>query len=284
MKSIKYIIAFFGCFMLFASSAFSQEGEVEMRRTRSSFEFFKEASGAKHLRVKIFTKDGPNLYPIYNNPINFYLQLDSTEKLLATVNTDEEGIANLYIKSDFKLDTIEGGFYSFMFEFEGNDTCEAESDFLDVKNLEISYEYVEDTANGNQIIVSITDDFGNPIPDENLIVYVDRMHSKFPIADDFTDEDGQITADFPMDLPGDSVGNLSITYKVAESFDYGTVYAKDTVKWGIPVDYSEETKFRALWSDYTPMWMLIAIAIVLLGAWTHFFIAIYHIIKMKRSV
>lgn len=282
MKSINYIIRFFACLMIFSNSSFAQVDEVEMQRTRSDFVFVKEASGAKKLQAKIFTKDGPNFYPIYNSPVNFYLQLDSNDKLLATVNTDDKGIAKLYIKDGYKLDTISGGYYSYMFEFEGNDTCKAASDNIEVKNLNISYEYAQDSAS-KTIEVQLTDDFGNPAPMENLIVYVERMHSLLPVKDDFTDDEGKMTVDFPTDLPGDSTGKLNIVYKVMDSFDYGTVYAKDSKQWGLVVDYSTEISSRSLWGKNAPLWMLIAISIVLLGAWTHFFIAIYHLFKMRKA-
>ena len=47
-------------------------------------------------------------------------------------------------------------------------------------------------------------------------------------------EDGEGTIDFPVTLPGDSIGNLQIIAIIEESRKYGTVEAISIKDWGKP--------------------------------------------------
>ena len=108
------------------------------------------------------------------------------------------------------------------------------------------------------------------------------MFSLLPIIEDFSDEEGKLISDFPNDLPGDSVGNLTVIVSIIESDEYGTVEKQKTIDWGIPVDFSEAETPRALWTDEAPIWMAWAVYVILAGAWLNFMYAVYKVVKVKR--
>jgi len=59
---------------------------------------------------------------------------------------------------------------------------------------------------------------GVPIEELDLYFFVQRTFSLLPFGDAFntTDENGEVTVEFPGDLPGDEAGNVTIIVKIME--------------------------------------------------------------------
>ena len=70
------------------------------------------------------------------------------------------------------------------------------------------------------------------------------------------------TIEFPSDLPGDKEGNLVIIAKIEENATYGNVEKRETIKWGLPTDYSVPVTHRALWTKIAPQWMIYTLSVL----------------------
>ncbi len=252
-------------------------------RTRSDFSYTKLTDGTKVLKVKVFTKQGPVFNYINNGNIQFLTSNDTAEIDLGTLQTDEDGKVALYIDKGYVIPMDETGNMHFMFRYDGNDSCQETDDELDVLDLNINYELVMDEDSLYFVNAALTDALGNPVIDEEVFIRVKRLYSYLPIESTISDEEGNVSVQFPSDLPGDSLGNLQISVIVKESGQYGTVEAIVISDWGIPVDYSEHEVGRALWAKAGPLWMLIAIYIVIFGAWSQFCVALYFLFKMRNA-
>lgn len=284
--SIFHKFIWLAAFAMLAMPSFSQEDvaeEIELKKTRSDFIYNRLANGNRHLSAKIFTKEGRNFYYLSNNEVKFILRGDTAEIELGTVLTNDQGIADLFIEKDYSLDTNAYGSYTFAFTFDGNDTCKSVDEELDIRDLNIAYEFTDDGEGYRTVAITLTNDIGAFAAEQEVYVYVKRLYSLLPIGDDWSDDDGFVEIEFPNDLPGDSLGILDVVIKVQESDDFGTVTVSEKIPWGIAVDYSEPEAVRALWAQNTPLWMVIAISIVLIGAWSQFTVAIYHLFKMRKS-
>ena len=104
---------------------------------------------------------------------------------------------------------------------------------------------------GNKYIIAKASDFdhdsiGAPIEEIELYVYVERTFSLLPIGDRFneTDENGELTIEFPSDLPGDTTGLVNIIVKIEDADEHADTSFSKTINWGVPlvVDKSENNE------------------------------------------
>ncbi len=114
-----------------------------------------------------------------------------------------------------------------------------------------------------------------------MTVYVPRMFSLLPIGELTLDEAGTASIEFPSDLPGDKEGNYAVVAKVEENAIFGNVEKRETIKWGLPTDYSIPVTHRALWTTIAPRWMIYSLSILLAGVWGHYLYAIISLIRIK---
>lgn len=158
-----------------------------------------------------------------------------------------------------------------------------------MKNAKVSLSFSEEDG-VKKITALAVEEEGTPIEDLELSFYVQRTFSLLPIGGYFntTDENGEVTVDFPGDLPGDSIGKVKIVVKLLESDLYNDLTVDASKNWGVItiVDQSEEE--RSLWaaSANAPIPLVIATGAMIVGIWIVFWFIItelYKVSKIKES-
>jgi len=131
------------------------------------------------------------------------------------------------------------------------------------------------------------DSIGAPIEEIELYMYVQRTFSLLPIGDRFneTDENGELKIEFPIDLPGDTLGLVNVIAKIEDADEYADTSFSKTIDWGIPLVIDKSETKRALWaaSASAPIPLLILTNSLILVVWGIIFyicLKIYHISKM----
>jgi len=147
--------------------------------------------------------------------------------------------------------------------------------------VSIDFTEVEDSKT---IIATAVDQEGIPIEDLELYFYVQRTFSLLPIGDDFyyTDEEGIIEVEFPLDLPGDENGNVIIVTKLIESDIYNDLTIEKTKNWGIPIEIEDQkNEKRSLWAAAAnaPMSLIFIVSALILSVW---YIICYILYKLYR--
>ena len=119
-------------------------------------------------------------------------------------------------------------------------------------------------------------------PEVEVNVYVQRLFSLLPIGKGYTDEQGEFSIDFPVDLPGDSLGNVTIISKITENEMYGNLESQEVVNWGIPVQKNHALGERELWSARAnaPYYIVLIVNIILLVVWGYIYYIIYQLIRI----
>ena len=202
---------------------------------------------------------------------------------LASVKTDEKGIARLPLGSGIRLDLENDGSWAFSSEFKGNDTIEAATSAIKVKDVRLEMT-VSDTDSVKTIILkAVTSEKGKelPVSGEAVKIYVPRMFSLLPLGEVTLDEKGTGSLESPADLPGDTVGNITIISRFEDHPVFGNVERRMVQKWGVPTNYSVPVTHRALWTKTPPMWMIITLSILLTGVWGHYLFAVISLIIIK---
>jgi hypothetical protein len=173
--------------------------------------------------------------------------------------------------------------WAFSSEFKGNDTVEAGTSEITVKDVRL--EMLLSVADSIKTITvnAFTSESGKekPVSGEAVKIYVPRMFSLLPVGELTLDESGTASVEFPSDLPGDKEGNLTLIAKFEENPTFGNVEKRQTLTWGVPTNYSVPLTHRALWTKTAPKWMIYTLSVLLAGVWGHYLFALISLIRIR---
>jgi len=267
--------------------AFSPEllsQEATMISPYIQISYLKNTDDQRILQTSLtYSKDRMEL-PLPGMEISFFNGTDKKE-LLKTAVTDSKGIARFEVPSDMALVSESGGSWAFSSEYAGNDTIEAGTSEITVKDVRL--EMILSLADSVKTITvnAFVKENGieKPVPGETVKVYVPRMFSNLLIGELTLDDAGTSTLEFPSDLPGDKDGNLIIIAKFEENETFGNVEKRETLNWGLLTDYSVPVTHRALWTKTAPKWMIYSLSVLLAGVWGHYLFAIISLIRIRMN-
>ena len=254
-------------------------------RTRMKVYYEKLSNNNRKISMELTQGRGKNTTGVENAEIELSTFKDDTIMKLASVFTDANGQRELIIEAGYKFPLDEDGYAVINAYYIGNDSLQSARQaikFLDL-NVDIAFEVIDSV---NHIIVSVyeLDTLGKkkPVEGVDLNIGVERLYSILYLEKTETDDAGKGSLEFPGDIPGDSLGNVNIIVKITDNDDYGSLTKAAKVNWGTIVDYSDTGSGRSLFGDEAPMWMIIAVFIILAGAWFHFILAITRVLKMRK--
>jgi hypothetical protein len=254
-------------------------------RTRLKVYYEKLSNNDKKISIELVKGSGKNMAGVPNAELCLTTYNEELEIVLESINTDVNGKAALIIEEGYKFPLNAEGYAVIYVCFEGNDSLRAVNKkvlFLDL-NVDISFKVI-DSVNHIVVYGYELDSLGEKTPIEgiDLNIGIERLYSILYLEKLKTDEDGTGTLEFPNDIPGDSTGNLNVVVKINDHDDYGSLTKSANVKWGTIVEYNNTTFGRSLFGEEAPMWMIIAVFIILAGAWFHFIFAITKVLKMRK--
>ncbi|MHC1705342.1 MAG: hypothetical protein AB9846_15655 [Tenuifilaceae bacterium] len=248
------------------------------------FQYFKNTDDQRSLKATLTYTESRNDVPLQNMEVVFYT--GSKKEELAKVNTNEKGVALFNLPNDLVLPIDKDGVWYFSAEFAGKDSIEATtSDDISIVDfhLEMNLELIDSVKTILLKAYTINNSKAIPLADESINLYVKRMFSLLMVGDGTFDEEGNLSIEFPNDIPGDKDGHIEIVARIDEHPTYGTVDKRLSSDWGIPSRYQPPTTHRALWTKGAPTWMIVALTIMLTGVWGHYLYAIICLIRIKRS-
>ncbi|MEP1095581.1 MAG: hypothetical protein ABJG78_10750 [Cyclobacteriaceae bacterium] len=204
---------------------------------------------------------------------------------LATLSTDSLGEAVLFIEANYTFPKNEDGYSVIDLKYPGNDSLRSAKkkiEFLDL-NIDLTLDIIDSVKYVEVLTYEIASD-GNrtPISEVGINFGVERLYSTLYLEEVDTDDDGVAIMEFPNDIPGDSIGMITVVVMLEDHDDYGTVTKSSDISWGTPVDYSIVSNGRSLFGDSAPLWMIISVAVILSGAWFNFLLAVYKVYRIKK--
>jgi hypothetical protein len=265
-------------------TSFSMAQSKESTRLRSYF--YIHSNGDRQVSFLLTAGRGRNTQMVDNAVLDVEIDLGDSTLFLTELITDEEGAADLYIESGYKLPADEEGITTILASYGGNDSLRSVSTDIEVKDvfIEMSFD-IEDSVKILTVQANEYNPDGEMVPVEELdiTIGVQRLYSVLSIDDVETDEDGVGILEFPDDIPGDSIGMITLVATIDEHDYFGTVTKSQSVNWGNPVSYEVKPLPRQLFSDEAPLWMIIGVFIAIVGAWYHFFLSIFKLYKLKKA-
>ncbi len=146
-----------------------------------------------------------------------------------------------------------------------------------IKGLTLDF----DTSNGNiKVQLQAVDEMGNPANAKNVKVniYVKRAFGDFLINTKKTDGQSVAVEQFPLDLPADTNGYVTVIATV----DGTTISASKEVKFGEKTHYKNPLDEPSLWGprDNAPLWLKLTYILVVLGVWLTIGWAVFQIFRI----
>jgi len=289
MKKIKsgFILAVILFSGLIKANAQTDADTTEPFTTVLRFTCVSTSDDSIQLKSVVSVKHEEGSTNLFNAPVSFYsIETDGDVKI-GVVKTDVHGTAvlkipsrNTYLRNDQQMLSLKA-------VYDGDDKYEAsESEFgLKPAKLKVSF-YEEDSiryvkVEGTQLNADGTE---TSIGAVDVIVATPKMLSMLKLAEIALDSTGIGTAEFPLDIIGDSLGNLTVVASIEENDIFGNVTGSADNKWGLQKHLiSPDRPSRELWTPIAPLWMIITLIIMLLGVWGHYVYAIVQLVMIKKS-
>ncbi len=289
-SAYKYFLSFFIFLMAFLAMPFSnliaQESEDERPepiRSRLSLSTTQYSGDSIELSALLRAKIDGVYQKIDNAKIEF-LTIDSEDEILLGENiTSTLGTAKIAISAK-EIENDEDGYLYLIARFEGNEELKESDDEVSILKAGIVMNpVIEDSV----FILKISATAPNadsifPLADADVSIYVKRMIGRLKVAEETTDENGEIAIEFPSDLPGDDKGNLYITAFIEDFEEYGNLAANGVQSWGKPVSHELKELPRTLWSPNPPIWMVVTFFVLMAAVWGHYAVILSKLFKMRK--
>jgi len=220
-----------------------------------------------------------------NAAVEFAASSGDTRQVLGTAKSNQEGIARLAVPAG-SLPASRDGVLNYSATFAGSSTYPSAEGSFSAKPaiLRLSFS-VEDSIRVLQVTATQKNEKGGetPIPNETVLIYVPRLFSLLKVGEITLGEDGTGTFEFPGGIVGDTLGNLTVVARIEEHDLFGFAQGQNDINWGVHKQFFKaEAPSRELWTPIAPLWMIIALIIMLAGVWAHYFYAVYELVMIKR--
>ena len=284
MNNLNRNIAILGILTLITlGDALAQK--TKKKTTRIAVEYVKNPDQTESLVATLRVKD-PKYIALSDVIVQFYSVYDTSKVLLDKIRTNLDGEAIFLLEDNPKILKDTSGVMSFEVEYLGDKLKKSSNKKLSVKqaNLELSFFQKEDVKSIEVSASEIGAD-GELIPIEGIKLqfYIKGTFSLLNFAKEETDEYGIAQVEFPVDMPGDTAGVLTIVVKVEENRTFGTIVSIGKMNWAVQLQPMRE-KQRGLGDTDAPLWMVYTLIILLSAVWFHYFYVVFLIIKIRLAV
>jgi hypothetical protein len=256
--------------------------KTKKKTTRIALEYIKNHDKTESLVATLRVKD-PKYIGLNNVIVEFYSVYDTSKVLLDKIRTNNKGEAIFLLEDNPKILKDTSGVMSFEVEYLGDKSRKESRKKVSVKqaNLDVSFFQKEDIksieVSANEIGLD-----GEPIPIDGITLqfYIKGTFSLLNFAKEKTDENGIAKVEFPVDMPGDTAGVLTIVVKIEDNKTFGSIESRGKMNWAIQLEPTKDRQ-RGLGDTDAPLWMVYTLIILLSAVWFHYFYVIFLIIKIK---
>jgi len=251
---------FIFCFTSITTSA------QKKQKAYMSMEYKQIVNEYRLIEVTIRTRIDGKFQAIPNAPIEIIMVSEDDESVITTINSDENGFANLAIDKNYSYFKDDEGKYTIKAVYKGNDTYKKANKKIKARDLFINGDFV-DKDSIKTIYISalelIQDSMIIPEKEIGYEVFVDRLFADLKLASgDIVNGKAQLT--IPNDIPGNNEGNIKLIILIDEK-DYQTVELSKTIDWGTPLVKEVNKRKNAATISYVAFMIASIIVIAVFG-------------------
>ena len=245
--------------------------------------YTKLTDGSKKIDISLQAKEEKKMVQIEGAEIRVYVLVDTARTEIAKLTTNYKGETSLKIPGDKILPVDKQGNSKFLVEYSGNSKYSKSSANFQVKDVFLDIQLSKDSSKTISAFVYELNAKGEKvfIKDVDLVFTVKRLFCLFPIGTGKTDPAGNCSATFPLDMPGDTTGKVSVVVRIQDSDTYANVEKSENADWGKHLVIESRPK-RGLGDTDAPLWMVYTLIILLSGVWFHFLYVIFIIRKINK--
>lgn len=287
----KYLPALF-CLLYMPVLAFAQTDSTEeassgKAETSMELVYTKSNNRTKILTATVKTKVDESWVGAKGANVSFYQKEVLPENLLGNATSNGKGIAVLVVpEGKISNATVAN---TFVAAISDDNTYEDNEEPIEISEADFVMTLdEEDSVRQVMVVLQAPDADGNmtPVAETEVYLYVQRLFGLLPLSADpeTTDENGEVTVEFPADLPGDTEGNLIIVARVEDHELYGNLEFKRKINWGVPLVIDPDRDNRQLWSSRAnaPLYLIIIVNTMLIGIWGVILYIIYQVFQIKK--
>ncbi|MBI4930620.1 MAG: hypothetical protein HY841_07650 [Bacteroidetes bacterium] len=290
------VLLFVSVFVLMNNKAMSQDKKEESSKLSVIMNVSSKISdGIKTVKVQVSRKENKKLISVEDlkSPVTLYLNevkksdpADGTG-LIGSLMLNEDGEGVFEFPEKFNKLTSALHEFTFIAKIESDpvyDDAEEEITISDAK-IEIKYSGEDSIKTTSAILYEWKDSAFVPVPEAELKLSIKRTFSLFPIGEEgaVTDGKGELSAELPLDIPGNPDGTITIVASVIDHETYGTVESTKKVEWNV-LPKMNEAMGRTLWSTAgnAPIPLVIACCSIIAVIWGTLFYLIFQLVKIKK--
>ncbi len=155
--------------------------------------------------------------------------------------------------------------------------------FAQEKEAKLSISFTKvDSVNVCKALVTSED---KPVKEVSVKLYVHRLFGLLPIGDAVsTDENGISTFNFPMDIPAESNGKLTVIAKVEDDDNYGSFETKEEVNLGVikvATDADKNERSLSASRERAPIYFMVTSDLIIAGIWGTLIYIVFQVFKIK---
>ncbi|MFN3841426.1 MAG: hypothetical protein ACK4RF_12045 [Cyclobacteriaceae bacterium] len=226
------------------------------------------------ITVSVKTKKGRKFEPVEGAVINIFFMEESAEGFMGRVKTNSLGLASLPLPEQKRTAWMSLPTVTFLATLTGSDKFEDASEEIEIQKARIELNLTEEDSvrTITAKVKALEDSAWIEVPDVDVKLMVMTTLAGLPVGEDevyTTDESGEVSAEFTLEIPGDAQGMIQIGAKIEDHELYGNIMTTQPIAWGIPTNYRSTFNERTLYAtrDKTPLWLLIFPNLIIAGVW-----------------
>jgi molybdopterin-containing oxidoreductase family membrane subunit len=250
-------------------------------KTVLSLEYLNK-DGTKILIGKLSAKKEGKYAPVEGMKLNFSYISGKERKMIGTEETEANGKTMIEIPNEIMGSGGNKGIYSFESSYAGSGNYLSSSASVTIKNASMALSFFRKDTD-KQVICKVWEIGKNgdqiPVNDLKIQFYVPRTFSLLKVGEG-TLADGSASIDFPVTLPGDSAGMLTVVSKIEDNETYGNIESSGKINWGKPLPPLVVVK-RGLGDTDAPLWMVYTLIVLLSLVWFHYMYVIFTVFRIR---
>ncbi len=271
------------------SSGVQAQDAKEKRTIRIDLSFHQQNDELPYLKVNAKTKNGKKFEPVAGIDANLFINEETAEGFMGRIKTNNNGIGSLKLPDKFRSLWDSTQNLKFIATVTSNDDFEDQSSEIEIAKarIELILEKEDSLRMMHAKLMAMQDGNWIEVPDTEIKLVVRRLLSDLTAGEEeiyTTDEKGEVSTEFTLQIPGDADSNIIIGAKIEDNELYGNLVTTKVSDWGLPLKPDKSFAKRTLWAtrDKTPLWLLIFPNLIIASVWGVIFYLIYQISQIRK--
>ncbi|MBK7213515.1 MAG: hypothetical protein IPH88_09535 [Bacteroidales bacterium] len=288
MKKKIFLLTIIAIFLLgLPSIAQDKAAEKGPFTTTMAFTATSTSDDSVQLKAVVSVKHEEGATFLMNAAIDFSYANPEGDVSIGQAKTGINGAAILKVPASNNYTRDEAQLITFKASYAGNDKYESSDGEFLIKPSKLTLSFYEEDSIKYVKVEGIqyeAEGKTSPLGGVDVAIAIPKMFSMLKVGQISLDSTGIGSTEFPTDIIGDSLGNLTVVAAIDEHEVYGFVQANASNSWGLHKHLiSPDRPSRELWTPIAPLWMIITLIIMLAGVWGHYVYAVVQLVMIKKS-